>query len=1174
MSWHVDGQGGGTVFGHVTGNVMVSVFRDRASHARRPVRSAYLRQVERIAPPELLGRETEMAELADFCLDERCGPYVWWRAGPWAGKSALLSTFVLNAPALLSAGRVWMVSFFITARLAAQDTRDAFTASLTEQLCTLLGADLPVGGGEAAGEAALLDLLAQAATACRAAGGRLVLVVDGLDEDRSVTTGAWAHSIAGLLPGRPPAGMRVIVASRLNPPIPDDVPDWHPLRSPGVIRLLGDSSYARDVQRLSQSELKRLLAGRPVERDLLGLLTAARGGLSGPDLRELTRADLVTVEEVLHTVAGRTFTTRSARDDGSPQVYLLGHEELHNAASHYIGDARLARYRHRIHVWADSYRTRTARGRPPWPRQTPEYLLLGYPRMLAGAGDTARLAALALDSARHDRMLDLLVGDTAALAELGTSQKLLLDCPEPDLYLLARLSHHRGLLESRNAGVPAGLPAVWACLGRPQRAEALARAITDPLQQVRALAGVAGVAAESGERGRAGMLAAEAERLARAMLITHEREEALVEAARAMAAAGAPEQAERIARDISTRGRRSSVLTVVVQALTAAGERDRAEGIARTIAQADERAWALTEVAQAMAAAGEHERAGTLAAIAEGIAHVSEYPHRAAWALARAAGVRAAAGEHQRASRLVVEAEQVARIGTPSRWQVRALCRVAGAVAAAGGHQQARSLVAEAEQIARAVTAPAEQVQALADVAAAARTAGDHERALRLTVKAERTARTITELTQQVLALAEVASAAVTCGTNQRAHRLADEAERTARTITDPRRQVVALAQVAQAVARAGEQQRARRLADRAEQIARTVVNSIDRVRALTEVVAAEAAAGNYAQAAKVARTFVHRGEQVDALASVAGVAAAAGELQLAGQLVAEAEQLARAMTDANAQQWTLANVTRAAAAAGKHGLAERAARTITNPVKRAHALAELAGTVAAAGDHARAERVARTIHDREHRARALSTVAESAAAGEAELAGRLAEEAERLARKCKDPLAQVRALDSVVGALAALGRQQRAGRLASDTERVAHTIDTEMRKHWALAVVARAMAVAGENQHAERLARANTDQYWRERALADVSLAVATRGEHLQAEQLARAIPDPQKQAQALVSAAEAVGTPHAGHLLGRAFVLGSWLTPLPVMAKLFPAELIRIADAVYDGDDAAGEA
>jgi hypothetical protein len=370
--------------------------------------------VERIAPPELHDRDAELTELISFCLDEQRGPYVWWQAGPWAGKSALLSTFVLNPPTLLAASGVRVVSFFITARLASQDTREAFTAALTEQLCALLGQDLPSGRDEAAQEAVLLDLLAQAAAGCRQASGRLVLVVDGLDEDRGVTIGPSAHSIAALLPGRPPAGMRVVVAGRPNPPIPDDVPDWHPLRDPGIIRLLGDSPHARNLQRLGQSELRRLLGGNRIEQDLLGLLTAARGGLTGPDLRSLTGADLLTVEETLHTVAGRTFTRRPPRwsSDEGHHVYLLGHEELHTTACHYLGRDPLARYRDRLHAWAETYRS-PSDGQPSWPPNTPEYLLTGYPRMLATQGDSSKLLDLAIDPARHDRMLDVTGGDAA-----------------------------------------------------------------------------------------------------------------------------------------------------------------------------------------------------------------------------------------------------------------------------------------------------------------------------------------------------------------------------------------------------------------------------------------------------------------------------------------------------------------------------------------------------------------------------------------------------------------------------------------------------------------------------------------------------------------------------------------------------------------------------------------
>jgi hypothetical protein len=192
-------------------------------------RPAYLAQVRQIAPPALVGRGAELEELARFCLDGQGGAYVWWQAGPWAGKSALLSTFVLNPPETVCS-RVQVVAFFISARLAAQDTRAAFTAVVGEQLAALTGQPVPAVIDESLREAWLLDLLDQAAEGCRQRGARLVLLVDGLDEDRGVTTGPHARSIAALLPGVPPAGMRVIVSGRPNPPVPDDVPDWHPLR--------------------------------------------------------------------------------------------------------------------------------------------------------------------------------------------------------------------------------------------------------------------------------------------------------------------------------------------------------------------------------------------------------------------------------------------------------------------------------------------------------------------------------------------------------------------------------------------------------------------------------------------------------------------------------------------------------------------------------------------------------------------------------------------------------------------------------------------------------------------------------------------------------------------------------------------------------------------------------
>ena len=74
---------------------------------------------------------------------------------------------------------------------------------------------------EATRDAHLLDMLAQAAQTCRHNGQRLVLVVDGLDEDLGWTTSTDAHSTAALLPPQPPAGIRIIVAAgRTRPSLP------------------------------------------------------------------------------------------------------------------------------------------------------------------------------------------------------------------------------------------------------------------------------------------------------------------------------------------------------------------------------------------------------------------------------------------------------------------------------------------------------------------------------------------------------------------------------------------------------------------------------------------------------------------------------------------------------------------------------------------------------------------------------------------------------------------------------------------------------------------------------------------------------------------------------------------------------------------------------------------
>ncbi|MFQ6397240.1 hypothetical protein ACLMAJ_27760 [Nocardia sp. KC 131] len=85
--------------------------------------TTYFAQVRDIAPQDwLFQRGEELAQLAAFCDGDE--PYMWWRAGPWAGKTALMSWFALRPPE-----HVRVVSFFITSRLAAQADHAAFTSA-------------------------------------------------------------------------------------------------------------------------------------------------------------------------------------------------------------------------------------------------------------------------------------------------------------------------------------------------------------------------------------------------------------------------------------------------------------------------------------------------------------------------------------------------------------------------------------------------------------------------------------------------------------------------------------------------------------------------------------------------------------------------------------------------------------------------------------------------------------------------------------------------------------------------------------------------------------------------------------------------------------------------------------------------------------------------------------
>lgn len=926
---------------HSTADAVVqvgAVHGDVHLHPRGSVvRSAYLEQVARIAPPELRDRDGELAELGEWCAADDGQAYRWLRAPAWAGKSALMSWFVLHPPA-----GVRVVSFFITARLSGQSDKTAFAEVVIEQLAELSQEPLPQLLTDSTRDAHLLGLLSQAAGVCRKRGERLVLVVDGLDEDRGVTVGSGGHSIAALLPAAPVAGLRVVVSGRPDPPMPADVPAHHPLRDPRIVRVLARSAHAEVARADAQRELAHLLRGNATEQELLGLVASAGGGLSGPDLAELTGRPAWEIEEQLGAVSGRTFSRRSGHWGAvsAPHIYLLAHEQLQQDAIRMLGPARVAGFRQRLHDWADGYR---AAG---WPSGTPEYLMLGYFRLLRETGEVDRLARCALDRTRHERMSDLTGGDSAALTEVATTQDVLHARDDPDLLAVLRLAVYRGELVERNLLVPAGLPQAWARLGHHARAEALARSLPNPVEQARALLAISQAVAATGDLVRAAAIA-ESAAVSRSDTSTAEhlsrrdssgltryaetaRKDNRTDPDQIVAAIdeGNLDQADRLASSIRRRTERSRAMVVVVRAMVRAGRLTRAEEIAHDITHLRHRAKALTELVVPIADLGDTARAEALATEADRTARLGQVRTRPEVVTAVFKAV-AVAGD-------VDTAEALARSLTSSRQQARALAELV-AVVAGGDPDRAAALTGTIED-------PYWRAQATLDLRRAAGDVGTATAEIAVLIRA------IPYSREQATAWSALSTALADSGDLRRA-------ETVARSIDNVQWQGHALEHLVRVLAGHGD-------LDRATGLAETIVDPDCRNRALVVVATASGVTAR-------ARSIGDPRARARALATLAASAGSTGDPVTVAELIEAAEAVDYTAQRAQASSEAVAAI----AAMGDLDQAERVARAIALPPWRAHALAELVPVVAARSGLARARALADSIGDHDARARALMTL-------------------------------------------------------------------------------------------------------------------------------------------------------------------------------------------------------
>lgn len=856
------------------------------------------------------------------------------------------------------------------------------------------------------------------------------------------------------------------------------------------MRELDAFQNAEGMQIAAQRELVEQLHGDRLQVDLVAFITASGGGLTSGELADLSRHRKFLLDARLHSASGRSFTSREAQDAPvrGDHVYLFAHETLYAIAERELA-RDLGPYKKRIHEWADQYRSEG------WPQNTPQYLLRPYGRFLASAGDIGRLAVIATDPARHDRMLTRTHGDAAALGEIATARRLFCDQVVPDLTALALLALRETRLAYRNEGIPDRLPKVWALLGEKERGIAIARSIADPKERAKALSGlVTGLVSADPETAR--QLAGEVVQAVRAIPDPDDRVRDICEmlerpteidrdlAARLaseaeqafnandqsywryslverLASIGDWDRAERVAvsPERGSQQDRDSALGRLIGLLADAGEWNRAEQVARAYPDPEKRAMGMIKLAKTLIGPdlGEAVRlAGEAAQEADAIDN--------SWAIGETlpplVEVLADTGQWDHATDVAHQSAD------PEIWAEA----LSGLVSRLQKEDPARGkrLAAEAEDIAFKIGYLPSRVTALSRLAFGLAEI-DPGRAMRLAAEAEATLQSFGDLRDRLWWIRSVVAGLARLDPARAGH-LAGATAQDARTVLGPESLAWALTELVKGLAAAGPGW-VGYVADQAEMAARAIPDREKQRRALDSLVDGLADARDWERAAQIAlaTTEGRRGETLQRLTKqladacewdraerVACAAQPALDADGYGHEPAELRELVRRLADArewdraeraanainalNWQEWALRDVIDRLVSAGEWDRAERISKAIARPRQRAWDLGAVAEGLADAGDWDRAVRTAQSIPlESELRAWMLTGLAARLASIDADRAILVADEAAQAARAVTIPRWRAHELSGVAEALVNVD-YGRARKAAEEAEHAART--------------------------------------------------------------------------------------------------------------------------------------
>ncbi|MEV5734704.1 hypothetical protein [Streptomyces sp. NPDC052292] len=912
--------------------------------------------------------------------------------------------------------------------------------------------------------------------------------------------------------------MRIVVAGRPHPPIPDDVPADHPLRDPIIDHWLESSHFAQAVKMDAERDLLRLLGSDGLGRHLVGFLVAAGGGLSADDLAVLTQTRARLVERELSAVSGRSFQLRSAHwATSGPHLYLLAHEEIQQSALQLINDNELSVYRALLHQWADSYQQRG------WPESTPEYLLRGYAQLLREVGDLSQLVALACDDARQERLWQVTGADLEALTEISMCFDHLLteetEISEQDTVTALSLAISRDKLRDRMGHLPSSLVGIWAKLGNVDRAINLARSQEQSYRGERSLIAVAeALAASHGSR--------QALALANSINDSTRRDTCLKEIAGALARTGDTEALD-VACGILDPGKRAGAYTAIAYELAQARKRQQAEdtadqscSIIAEVGDAFHRAELLATVARVFSSIDNSGRAREIVDQAVSAAETIIPVYRRAQALGRVAQKIAtpdlavvAADTSLKAANLVLTLD----VDEEALWALRI---VAAALAATGLHEQAIELCH------RVTDDEFDRNETLSEIGIALAKAGDPEHALELS-------RTLPFAIHEAQVLIAAAEALVKAGQESRAvdivHRVSEVAVRTSFSW-----QTEIMASAAEVLKMAGLDDQATSVASEATELARNQRNIRDLVRRLAELAMALSQVSMRGQsltlvrrARVIAETEPHLYGRIIGLATVAKTFVGVGLDEEARALFAHLVEIARSEI---------------------------------LPFERAESLSNIAICLAEAGNLREASDLATEILERSRSAPSpYREEWEKNAAARAFIAAEAYDKAGALLHELPESMVS-ELLSSTVRGLVTAGQLDRAFEIMED-------IEDRRERERALGYLAGALAASGDIPEAIHLLDDISQQVMKDRAIPKIVGAATKSGNGTAALRLIEEIDSEQYQSSAFGAIAASLGPTSQGRLfLVRALSLGHWSSLIGDTGYVAPETLSVVADYLLE--------